>query len=165
MSKLKKTVISAMATGIAVGLSGLFIPFGVAKCFPVQHAINVLLSVLLGPYYAVMTAFVTSLLRNMLGIGTILAFPGSMVGALCASLFYRRTNQLPYAVLGEVFGTGLMGALIASFLTTTILGHSVAVFYFLIPFMVSAVVGAVIGGFLLRLVKNNMTIGGKKHGI
>jgi energy coupling factor transporter S component ThiW len=78
---------------IAVGtLSAhiFYIPAGVAKCFPVQHAINVLAAVILGPACSVAIAFLISLLRNLLGFGSLLAFPGSMVGAFFGgSLFYK----------------------------------------------------------------------------
>ena len=38
----------------------IYIPAGVSKCFPVQHAINVIAAVLLGPGPAVAIAFVIS---------------------------------------------------------------------------------------------------------
>ena len=48
---------------------------------------------MLGPGYAVGIAFGSSLLRNLLGWGTLLAFPGSMFGALLAGLFYRGVSE------------------------------------------------------------------------
>ena len=47
----------------------IYIPAGASKCFPVQHAINVLCAVILGPKEAVSVAFVISCLRNMFGTG------------------------------------------------------------------------------------------------
>ena len=64
----------------------IYIPAGVSKCFPVQHAINVIAAVLLGPGPAVAIAFVISCFRNMFGTGSLLSFPGSMIGSLCAGL-------------------------------------------------------------------------------
>ena len=68
---------------VAVGLicSPFSIPVGASRCAPIQHFINILCGVFLGPSYGVGTAFVTSLLRNIMGTGTLLAFPGSMCGA------------------------------------------------------------------------------------
>ena len=71
----------------------VYIPAGASKCFPVQHAINVLCAVILGPKEAVSVAFVISCLRNMAGTGSLLAFPGSMIGAFLAGLAYRRWHN------------------------------------------------------------------------
>ena len=76
--------LTSAALLIAIGtLSAhfIYIPAGVSKCFPVQHAINVMGAVLLGPDYAVAIGFIIACLRNMLGTGSLLAFPGSMIGA------------------------------------------------------------------------------------
>ncbi|MCR3922049.1 MAG: energy coupling factor transporter S component ThiW, partial [Firmicutes bacterium] len=78
-----------IAMGTAAGIFSIPIPLLGAKVAPVQHAINVLAAVLFGPGPAVMVAFLIALLRNLLGTGTILAFPGGMIGALVAGLAYR----------------------------------------------------------------------------
>lgn len=73
--------LTSAALLIAIGtLSAhlIYIPAGVSKCFPVQHAINVMGAVLLGPDYAVAIGFIIACLRNVLGTGSLLAFPGSM---------------------------------------------------------------------------------------
>ena len=79
-----KTKIIARAVilvAIAVALSPFFIPVGISKCFPAQHMVNVLAAVMLGPWYAVVIALVSGIIRNILGLGTLLAFPGGMIGA------------------------------------------------------------------------------------
>ena len=99
--------LTSAALLIAIGtLSAhlIYIPAGVSKCFPVQHAINVLGAVLLGPDYAVAIAFIISCLRNMFGTGSLLAFPGSMIGALLAGIAYQKFASIPTAMAGEVFG-------------------------------------------------------------
>ncbi len=83
---LKKTVTAAMLAALTVALSGFYIPIGVSKCYPIQHMVNVLCAVFLGPGYGVMAAFCTSLIRNLMGTGSLLAFPGSMVGALLCGI-------------------------------------------------------------------------------
>ncbi|RQD74913.1 MAG: energy coupling factor transporter S component ThiW, partial [Halanaerobium sp. MSAO_Bac5] len=88
--KMKKLTFAALL--IALGtISGhlIYIPVGIAKAFPVQHLINVLSAVLLGPAYAVWNAFAISLFRNILGTGSLLAFPGSMIGAFLAAYLYK----------------------------------------------------------------------------
>jgi thiamine-phosphate pyrophosphorylase len=51
-------------------------PGGTGAVFPFQATINVIAGVLLGPWYALLTAFAISVLRNAAGTGTFLAFPG-----------------------------------------------------------------------------------------
>lgn len=75
--------------------------------------VNVLCAVLLGPWYGVGAAFVASLLRNLLGLGSLMAFPGSMCGALLCGIVYHKTHKLLPTLIGEVFGTGIIGGLLA----------------------------------------------------
>ena len=77
---VKKLVVSGMLTALAVALSTFSVPIGASKCFPIQHMVNVMAGVFLGPVYGVAIAFCTSLIRNLMGTGSLLAFPGSMVG-------------------------------------------------------------------------------------
>lgn len=111
--------------------AGLFyIPVGVSKCFPMQSLINCLAGVLIGPKKAAIVAFLIALLRNLLGTGSLLAFPGSIVGAYLAGMFFTRTKKEGASLLGEMIGTGLVAALIASFMSTYLMGKTVP-FYFL----------------------------------
>ena len=79
----RKTVLAGMFAAAGVVLSVISIPMGPTKCFPFQHAINVMAGITLGPLWALGAAFITSLIRNMMGTGSLFAFPGSMFGALC----------------------------------------------------------------------------------
>ena len=98
---IKKIAVSGMLVALAVALSGFSIPIGASRCFPVQHLCNVIAGVLLGPAYGVGMAFCTSLIRNLMGTGSLLAFPGSMVGALLCGLLYQHTGKLTLAYIGE----------------------------------------------------------------
>ena len=95
--KLKKLVLTAVFAAVAVVGSLFSFPVFGSKCAPVQHLINVLCAVILGPGYGVAAAFVSSLIRNLLGLGTLLAFPGSMCGALLAGLLYHYIKNMLYA--------------------------------------------------------------------
>ncbi len=128
----------------------VYIPAGVSRCFPVQHAINVMGAVLLGPDYAVAIAFIISCLRNMLGTGSILAFPGSMIGAALAGLAYSRFKAIPAAMAGEVFGTGILGGIVAWIVATMLLGSKAVAWFFIPPFLVSTIGGSIIAGLLLK---------------
>jgi energy coupling factor transporter S component ThiW len=140
--------LTLMALFVAIGVLSahlVFIPVGVAKCFPVQHAINILLAVLLGTRYSVTAAFGISLLRNILGTGSLLAFPGSMFGAALAGIFYRKTNHILGAIAGELIGTGIIGGLIAYPVAKFVIGSKVAaVFFFVVPFLVSSAGGSIL---------------------
>lgn len=128
----------------------IYIPAGVSKCFPVQHAINVMSAVLLGPDYAVAIGFLIATLRNLMGTGSILAFPGSMIGALVAGLAYQRWNKIPAAMAGEVLGTGIIGGFVAWMMATLLLGSNSAAWFFIPPFLVSTIGGSLIAGLLLK---------------
>ena len=66
--KTRKLTISALLIAIGV-LAGqlIYIPIGASKCFPVQHTINVLSAVLLGPWYGVMNAFLYITFKKFYG--------------------------------------------------------------------------------------------------
>lgn len=112
--KTKKMAISAMFIAVGV-LAGniIYIPVGASKCFPVQHTLNILAAVFLGPAYGVINAFCISLLRNFMGTGSLLAFPGSMVGAFLAGMIYKMTKNNWATAVAEVVGTGVLGGLLA----------------------------------------------------
>ena len=72
--------------------------------------------------------FGISLLRNLMGMGTLLAFPGSIIGAFLAGMLYKNTNKISLAFIGEVIGTGLIGALISYPIATIFMNKQVVVF-------------------------------------
>ena len=149
MNNIKKLAIAGLLVALGVVCSAFAIPVGAAKCFPVQHMVNVLAGVLLGPGYAVAMAFATSLIRVMMGTGTLLAFPGSMIGALCCGLLYQATKKLPLAYLGEIIGTGVLGALAPYPVATLILSKQAALFAYVLPFIISSFGGATISFILI----------------
>ena len=154
---VSKIAISGILIAIGTTTSTLLtIPVFGAKMAPVQHFINVLSAVLLGPYYAVLNAFSISLLRNLLGTGTLLAFPGSMVGALLASLMYKYSKNIYASALGEIIGTGILGALLAYPVYAYILGKEAALTFFIVPFSISCIGGAIIATIFLNIpaIKN-----------
>ena len=147
----KKLAYTAIFMAVGVLSSHLvYIPIGIAKCFPLQHVINILLAVLLGTRYSISAAFGISLLRNILGTGSLLAFPGSMVGAALAGLVYKKTNSIWGAIIGEVIGTGFLGALLAYPVARYFVGSHAGAFFFVIPFLVSTVGGSIIAYFLYK---------------
>lgn len=79
--KSRKLAITALLISINVVLSSIIIiPLGPVKAAPVQHFVNVLSAVIVGPWYGLAQALISSILRVLFGTGTAFAFPGSMIG-------------------------------------------------------------------------------------
>ena len=146
----RKAALSGLLIAIAVVFGTFSIPIFGAKMSPVQHFINVVSAVLLGPGYAVGNAFIASLLRNILGTGSLLAFPGSMAGAFLSGLLFSRFRKLAMALAGEVIGTGILGALLAYPVAALLMGKESAVFVYVIPFLISCTGGAIMAYAFLK---------------
>ena len=137
---LKKLTISAMLVAVAVILSSFSIPIGASRCFPIQHMVNVIAAVFLGPVYGVSMAFCTALIRNLLGTGSLLAFPGSMVGAFISAMVFKYTKSRIGAYIGEVFGTGILGGMLCYPIASMMMGQKAALFTFVGPFLIAAII-------------------------
>ena len=147
-----KIALAGMFTAVAVVGSMLQFPVFGSQCAPVQHMVNVLCAVLLGPGYGVVVAFLASLLRNLLSLGSLLAFPGSMCGALLCGLMYWKTKNLPATLCAEVFGTGIIGGLLSYPIAIAFMGvvaGSIAFYAYVVPFLVSTVGGSILAGILV----------------
>ena len=155
----RKTIQKIALAGIlaAVGVVGgtLSIPVGFTRCCPTQSVINVIAGVFLGPWYSVGMAFCVSLIRNMLGTGTIMAFPGSMCGALLAGLLYRRWPKIWTACLGALVGTGILASIMAYPIAKYLLGKACGLFTYFLPFMTVAVTGSIIAAVLVSILNKN----------
>ena len=159
--KQKKTMTSKLAvagilTACAVVGSLVSFPLFGSKCAPVQHFVNVLCAVLLGPELGVCSAFVASLIRNLTGLGTLLAFPGSMIGALLCALIYKYSKKILATLAGEIIGTGILGGLCSypiAILFMNADAASIGYFVYVVPFLISTVVGSIIAGILIFSLK------------
>ena len=144
-SNLKKLTLTAIFAAISVVGSMFSFPVFGSKCAPVQHLVNVLCAVTVGPWWGLAQAFTASLIRNIAGLGTVLAFPGSMCGVLFAGLLYKALKKLPLAYAGEVIGTGLIGGMLAFPIAKFIMGNgAAAIFTFVVPFLISTCGGTII---------------------
>jgi len=153
MKNTKKLALAGVLIALAVVGSTFYIPVGAAKCCPVQHLVNVLSAVILGPWYGVIIAFIVSIIRNMLGIGSLLAFPGSMFGALVSGILYKYIKKLPYACVGELLGTSIIGGIISYPVALLIMGNkNAALFGFVLPFFISSFGGVIIAAIIIAAV-------------
>lgn len=164
MMTTRKMVIMTMFVAIAVaGSTFVSFPAGIARAYPVQHAVNVIAAIMLGPVPAVIIAFVTGLVRLLTGTGSLLAFPGGMIGAFLAGILYKQFGKTWLAAVGEVIGTGVIASLIAAPYAKILMGTTMTAFFFVPPFLVSSVSGAVLGLVLvvrLQQTKVSRRIGG-----
>ena len=153
-TNVKKLSITALFAAVAVVGSMFSFPVFGAKCAPVQHLVNVLCAVLVGPWWGLAAAFVASLIRNLLALGSPLAFPGSMCGVLLAGLLYQYGKKLPLAYIGEVFGTGIIGGMLAFPIAAFIMGNeAAALFTFVVPFLISTCGGTIIAAVITLPMK------------
>ena len=140
----KKLAIAGILCAVAVVGSMFSFPVFGSKCAPVQHMVNILCAVFLGPWYG--------LLRNLLGLGSLLAFPGSMCGALLCGVAYWKSENLPVTLVAEVLGTGVIGGLAAYPIAIAFMGKSagdIAFYAYVVPFLVSTVGGSILAGALV----------------
>jgi len=140
------------AIGIALAPYTSF-PVGIAKINPTQHLVNVLGAVLLGPWWATAIAAIVAIIRNMMGVGTLLAFPGGMIGAFLAGICYRKWRHLYVGAAGEIIGTGLIAPVASAlFIAPVLMGKAIPLFALLPSFLGSTIVGACLGVFALKLL-------------
>lgn len=150
-STAQKIALSGVLIAFAVIFGTFSIPFGAARLSPLQSFVNVVGAIVLGPVYALANAFIAALIRNILGVGTLLAFPGSIIGAGIAGIFYVKLKKLIAAVIGEVIGTGIIGAIVAYPVARFLIGKDGAVYAFVIPFALSSIFGGIIAYLFLRI--------------
>lgn len=156
-TRTKKLCVAGILCAVAVVGSLFSFPVFGSKCAPIQHMVNILCAVMLGPWYGVSVAFCASLIRNLLGLGSLMAFPGSMLGALLCGIAFWKSRNIPLTLLAEVFGTGILGGLCAYPIAILFMGMQageIAFYAYIIPFLVSTVGGAVISAVLLTALKN-----------
>jgi len=173
ISNVKKLALVAVfaALGIVISSFTVFVVFD-TKANPTQHMINAILGVLLGPLWAVVAAVIIGTVRNMLGLGTLYAFPGGIPGGLVVGLVYwvlkrlRRSERTRLtAALTEPIGTLLIGVPIALFLFAPWLGTPnlldlmseqglfTAFLIFGAGWALSCISGSIIGFIILMILK------------
>jgi len=161
-TRTKKLCVAGVFVAVAVVGSLFGFPVFGSKCAPIQHMVNILCAVMLGPFYGVGVAFCASVIRNLLGLGSLMAFPGSMLGALLCGLAFWKSRNIPLTLIAEVFGTGILGGLCAYPIALAFMGMQageIAFYAYIIPFLISTVGGAVISAVLLAALKQTGVLG------
>lgn len=152
----KKLALAGVLTALAIVGSFISVPVAGSKCAPVQHMVNILAAVTLGPAWGVGIAFCASLLRNLLGLGSLMAFPGSMVGALCCGLVYKFSKNVLPTCVAEAFGTGVLGGIAAYPVAKYAMGlQNIGMFVYVVPFLISTVAGSILAFVLVTALKKS----------
>ncbi|MCI8387002.1 MAG: energy coupling factor transporter S component ThiW [Clostridiales bacterium] len=155
-SNIRKLAIAGILAAVAVVGSMFQFPAFGSNCAPVQHMVNIFCAIFLGPSWGVGVAFSASLLRNILSLGSPMAFPGSMLGALLCGLIYWKTKKILPTLIGEVFGTAVLGGLCAYPVAIFVMGKNagdIAFYAYIVPFLISTAAGAIISGIVVYSLK------------
>ena len=150
---LRRLVLAAMFAAIATILGPLSIPLPLGpRVFPLQHTVNAVAGVLIGPWYGAGAALVAAILRNALHTGTVFAFPGSPFGAIVVGYVYRWLRN-DAAALFEPLGTGPIGATLAVLLVAPMAGRHPAFWALQVAFLEASIPGAILGYVVLRVLR------------
>jgi energy coupling factor transporter S component ThiW len=155
-NKLLKFIFMAMMVAIGVVISPILRVEGMC---PMAHLINITCAVMLGPYYAFACALIIGIIRMIVMGIPPLAITGAVFGAFLSGMLYRLSRgKLIFAFLGEVVGTGIIGAIVSYPVMTFIWGKNNLTWFFYVP---SFIAGTLIGGsiafiLLKQLQKSNM---------
>ena len=147
---VRKMVLCAILASLAFVLN-TFVYFPAMA--PFQHFVDVVAAVLLGPWWACLSALLCGILRMISG-RTIQAVTGAVFGPILGGLLWRKTKNVWLVCLGEIVGTGLLGALASYPLMKWFYGLDAQSPLYYVPFYTpSAVVGGIMGVMALLLLK------------
>lgn len=125
---------------------------------PFQHFVDVLAAVFVGPWYGCAAAFLCGAMRMMSG-RTIQAVTGAIFGPILGGLLYRKTRNIYLVFLGEVIGTGFIGAMASYPLMKWFYALDARSPFYYIPFYTpSAVTGAAMGVAVLLILKHSSAL-------
>ncbi len=153
---LARMTVLSMLVALGVVISPILRVEGMC---PMAHFINIVCSVFLGPWYSLLCATLIGIIRMAVMAIPPLALTGAVFGAFLSGVFYRLSKgKIICAVLGEVFGTGIIGALASYPVMTFLWGKEGLSWLFYVP---SFICGTLIGGsiayaFLRKFAANGM---------
>lgn len=153
-NKMFQHVFLAMMVALGVVISPILRVEGMC---PMAHFINITVAVLMGPVYAFACAVMIGFIRMaVMGIPP-LALTGAVFGAALAGILYRLSKgKLWAAVLGEIIGTGVIGAIVSYPVMTLLWGASGLTWMFYVPgFLMGTFIGGSIAFVFLQVMQKN----------
>ena len=157
-AKTLRTVILGVMVAIGVVISPILRIEGMC---PTAHLINIVCSVLLGPWYSLLCATLIGIIRmTMMGIPP-LALTGAVFGAFLSGVFYRASKgKIICAVLGEIFGTGIIGSLASYPVMALLMGRGgLNAFYYTPMFLAATTMGGTAAYFFLKALSQAGMLG------
>lgn len=156
--KLVKLTVFSMLIALGVVISPLLRFEGMC---PMAHFINIVCSVLLGPWYSLFCAVAIGVIRMVLmGIPPI-ALTGAIFGAFLSGVFYKLSKgKIVFAVIGEIIGTGIIGAICSYPVMTFLWGKEGLSWLFYVP---SFICGTLIGGSIAFVFLKKLSKAGLLH--
>ena len=142
-----RLAVMAMLIAIGVVISPILRIEGMC---PMAHLINITAAVLLGPLDSFLVAVFIGVIRMaVMGIPP-LALTGAVFGALLSGILYKVSKgKIWAAVIGEVIGTGIIGAIVSYPVMTFLWGKEGLTWFFYVP---SFICGTLIGGTIALIV-------------
>ena len=151
----RKMVLCALFASLAFVLN-TFVYFPAMA--PFQHFVDVIAAVFLGPWWACLSAFLCGVMRMMCG-RTIQSVTGAIFGPILGGLLWRKTKNIYLVCVGEIVGTGLLGALASYPLMKWFYALDVQNPLYYIPFYTpSAAVGGMMGVMVLLILKRSKVL-------
>ena len=149
---LLRMVTLAMFVALGVVISPILRVEGMC---PMAHLINITCAVFMGPTYALLCAVLIGVIRMMIMGIPPLALTGAVFGATLSGVFYKLSKgKIIAAVLGEIFGTGVIGAIVSYPVMTYLWGKEGLTWFFYVPsFIMGTLIGGSIAYVLLRTLK------------
>ncbi|MBQ7901193.1 MAG: energy coupling factor transporter S component ThiW [Clostridia bacterium] len=152
--KLLKLVVLSMLIALGVVISPILRFEGMC---PMAHFINIVCSVLLGPWYSLLCATLIGIIRmTIMGIPP-LALTGAVFGAFLSGVCYRMSKgKIIFAVVGEIIGTGIIGAIVSYPVMSILWGKEGLSWMFYVPsFICGTLIGGSIAFVFLRKLANS----------
>lgn len=157
-NRVLRHVFLAMMVAVGVVISPLLRVEGMC---PMAHFINIVVAVFMGPWYSLGCAIMIGILRMALMGIPPLALTGAIFGAALSGILYRLSKgKLWAAILGEIIGTGVIGAIVSYPVMALLWGRSGLTWMFYVPgfFMGTIIGGSIAFVFLLSMKHNGMLL-------
>lgn len=151
-TKTRKLIFTAVLAAIGYVLTPIFRIPGWAA--PMQHLINVTGVVLLGPAYGFACSALLTAMKLILMGEDLFSIPGGLIGAFLAGVMYKKFGKIWAAAIGEIFGTGILGAMCSYPLSAFYYGNAgVSLFTYIPAFMISTCFGTLCAVILLNFMR------------